>query len=205
MENQQRNIPHVFVSAFPSCVSSPLWSFHPPVWKYSKKRSRTRGMWDFIPHFHKVTWLRGCFLHLFFWLAHWADYQERLKLFTCQPTWVYRFQNSLASLLIFGTWVCYLEQNQTPNDIWSPAKTDGSGRQAYQTQPQVARVWLVAAGNFPPCSHVFQMLWIWIQLVTLLHVSPSLVSLSLCAEFFLSSFLSFFPRSLHHSTNRSTV
>lgn len=116
---------------------------------------------------------------------------RRLKLFISQP-----FTSFLPH---FGNRICYLEQNQTPNDGWLPART-GPSRQAYQPQPQVARVWLVAGGNFPPCSHVFQMLWIWIQLVTLLHVIPAR-----CRVFPFIGFSSFFPHSLHRSTNRSTA
>lgn len=83
----------------------------------------------------------------------------------CQPFTCY--------LPHFGTWIRYLEQNQSPSDGWLPAQKTGRPVTATSCQS-------VAAGNFPPCSHVFQMFWSWIQLVTLLHVIPS--------EFFLSSF-----------------
>lgn len=105
---------------------------------------------------------------------------RRLQPFICQSFTCF--------LPHFGTRICYLEQNQTPW-WWLVPGQNWAQKQAYQSQPRVARVWLVAGGNFPPCSHVFQMLWVWIQLVTLLHVIPSL-----SAEFFLSSV---FPHSFH--------
>lgn len=82
------------------------------------------------------------------------------SFFICQPAVVYRFQNSLASFLILAPDRATQSEIKLQMMVGYLPKLTGPVGEVYQTQPQVVRVWLVAGGNFPPCSHVFQMLWL---------------------------------------------